>query len=130
MKQLIAFAAILFCSTALGQRYVKTFNTLDDAYRANLKDVHTNIFILGRSSANDGGGGMFYYDSSSTATNLGTVFGNVNGGRVKRVYPSSYVEAAWFGAKADGATDATTAIQSAIDTVWYGTVQLNGTNIV
>lgn len=132
-NQIILIFAILlaFCGSAHAQRYVKTFNTLDDAYRANLKDVHTNLFVLGRSAVNDGGGGSFFYDgSSSTTTNLGTVFGNVNGGRVKRVCPPSYVEARWFGAKSDGVTDATAAIQSAIDTVGYGTVQLEGTNVV
>lgn len=129
---IIIFALFLASATSgRAQRYVKTFNTLDDAYRANLKDVHTNLFVLGRSAVNDGGGGSFFYDgSSSTTTNLGTVFGNVNGGRVKRVCPPGYVEAAWFGAKGDPSIDATAAIQSAIDSVVYGKVQLAGTNAV
>lgn len=123
-------ALALFVSSAYGQRFVKTFNTIDEAYNANLKDVHTNIFILGRSAVNDGGGGLFYYDSSSTTTNLGLVFGNTRGGRVKRVYTPGYVEAAWFGAKGDPSTDSTAAIQGAIDAVVYGTVKLTGTNSI
>lgn len=131
MKQLLALTFLLFCSVVFGQRYVATYQTVSEAYNSNLNNSNTNIFILGRSSANDGGGGLFYYDkNSTTTTNLGTVFGNTYGGRIKRVYPSSYVEAQWFGAKADGTTDATSAIQAAIDTVGYGTVQLNGTNVV
>lgn len=130
IRAFIIVALALFVSSAYGQRFVKTFNTIDEAYNANLKDVHTNIFILGRSAVNDGGGGLFYYDSSSTTTNLGLVFGNTRGGRVKRVYTPGYVEAAWFGAKGDPSIDSTAAIQGAIDAVVYGTVKLTGTNSV
>jgi len=131
MKHILALALVLFCSTAFGQRFVKTYQTASDAWAANLNTSDTNIFILGRTSPNDGGGGIFYYDkNSTTATNLGTVWANTYSGRLKRVYTPGYVEAAWFGAKGDPSIDSTAAIQGAIDAVVYGTVKLAGTNSV
>jgi hypothetical protein len=100
---------------AYGQRFVKTFNTANEAYNANLNDVHTNIVILYRSSTNDGGGGEFWYERNSTiSTNLGTVWGNVNGGRLFRKWDTA-VYPQWFGADDSCTADAAPATQAAIN---------------
>lgn len=100
-NQIILIFAILlaFCTPARAQRYIKTFNSADDAWRANLKDVNTNLFIAYRTSTNDGGGGQFWYDPlATTTTNLGTVWGNQYGGRVFRVWNGEPIPISWFGA--------------------------------
>ena len=74
MKQLLAIALLLFCSTAFGQRYVRSFATLTDLLAANPRSTETNAVTLGRLSANDGGGAVYYYNASSSATtNEGSV---------------------------------------------------------
>lgn len=100
-NQIILIFAILlaFCAPVKAQRYIKTFNSADDAWRANLKDVNTNLFIAYRTSTNDFGGGQFWYDpTSTTATNLGTVWGNKYGGRIFRVWNGEPIPISWFGA--------------------------------
>lgn len=116
-NQIILIFAILlaFCTPARAQRYIKTFNSADDAWRANLKDVNTNLFIAYRTSVDDGGGGQFWYDpAATTTTNLGTVWGNKYGGRIFRVWDKE-VDPRWFGADGNNGTDSAPAIQAAMD---------------
>lgn len=81
------------------------------------------ITALGRSAAGDGGGGRFRYDAASTvATDGGFVFAPTYGsGRFIREGWSSTgfqgdVNPRWFGAKADGTTNDSTALNLAIST--------------
>ena len=115
MKQILALALVLFCSTALGQRYFRTFQTASEAYNSNLNNSDTNIYIMGRTSPNDGGGGQFWYDkNATTTTNLGMVWGNTYGGRLLRVWENEVLPQ-WFGADDSATSDAATALQAALD---------------
>jgi len=129
MKTFYLWLVFLCAFTAHGQRFVKTFNTADEAWNANLNDVHTNIFILHRSAVNDGGGGQFWYEkNATTATNLGAVWGNKNGGRLFRVWDKE-IDPRWFGADDSCAAAATVPVQAAIDFAsrpTYGWQNLSG----
>jgi hypothetical protein len=119
MKILLALTLALFCSTALGQRYVRTFATVADMLAANPRDVSTNAIVLGRNSVTDQGGGNFYYDaSSSTSTNLGTIHKpNSYNGRWFRVWDKANAKVDWFGGFPDDSTDDIAAINDAITTL-------------
>lgn len=76
-----------------------------------------NVFVKGRTVANDGGGGIFFWHEASTfAEDGGTIFtSNLSStGRWIREY-SGLANVLWFGAKGDGAEDDTSAIQAAVN---------------
>lgn len=91
----------LFVQNAMAQRFVKTFDTVDQMLAANPRDIHTNAIALGRLVSGDGGGGSFYYDSASTiATNAGMAFKpNNSGGRWIRLWSGDPINVLWFGAQ-------------------------------
>lgn len=83
---------------------------------ASSQYVNAVASTQGYSSAGDGGGGQFIWNASSTtATDSGTVFAatGVSTGRWLRVLtPNSVLSPKMFGAKCDGSTDDSTAMQN------------------
>lgn len=83
-----------------------------------LTGLTTGVYIQvsGYYTKSDIGGGLFYYDSSSAATadNGAVVTPNTLAGRFLRIVPDRVIPQYW-GAKADGSTNDSTAIQAAVD---------------
>jgi hypothetical protein len=83
----------------------------------NVPSGQASVVVEGYSASGDGGGGTFVWDAaSSAADDSGTVIlptGYAGAGRWRRLY-SGEVFVRWFGAKGDGATNDSAAIQAAI----------------
>jgi hypothetical protein len=92
--------------------------TIADLVALGIPTINNRLsaLVTGRVTENDGGGGVFFYDgASAVTTNLGTVFKPAaSSGRWIREF-SGAVNVKWFGAIGDNATDATTAIQAALN---------------
>lgn len=85
------------------------------ALRALSKTTYTRAFVSGYYLPHDGGGGMYQYDPADTTTadNSGTVIVAADGGRWK-LGQSTPISFKQFGAKFDGTTDDTVAVQACL----------------
>jgi len=131
MRFILTIILASFLGAAHAQRFTQAFGSITNMLAVSPRSVHTNAFVLGRTSPNDGGGGMFFYDAlSTTATNAGITWAYGSyGGRLERVVEDKFeVNAAWFGAIPDDGLDDSVAIQAALDYCYsqrHGTVNLN-----
>ena len=84
--------------------------------RAVDKTKVSQVFVTGYTTQADGGGGQYYYDSTDTSSsdNGGTIIVATDGGRWKLAKGFS-ISVKSFGAKGDGVTDDTAAIQAGIN---------------
>lgn len=96
------------------------------ALRALDKTKYTQAFVTGYYASGDGGGGAYYYDSSdvTSADNGGTIIVANDGARWKLSW-QGYISVKQFGAKGDGITDDTTAIQDAFTYAYNAGVSPN-----
>jgi len=75
----------------------------------------------------DGGGGIFAPLNSTSSTNSGLLIASATSGWVQRRIYSGAVDVKWFGAKGDGTTDDSAALQAALNT---GSVIIPGGNYI
>ena len=113
-------ALIGFDNGTLAQFFLSKNNRVVDsiaALRALSKATYTRAFVTGYYAAGDGGGGAYWYDPSDTtsADNGGTIIVASDGGRWKLENVANGLSVRQFGAKGDGVTDDTAAIQAAIN---------------
>ena len=122
---------------SLGSTQVQSFNSIAALRLRSGTTIANAAKTLGYYSAGDGGGNSFYWDSTSVATdNGGTVIKPtaVSGAGRWLAIDAYTINVRQFGAKGDGSTDGTTAIQNAItasNTVYFpnGTYLFSGITI-
>jgi len=107
-------------------------STMSELRALEPRESSALVVLKGYHSANDGGGGTFYYDAASELEPDGALVIKCEstGGRFVRDREENYVNVKWFGAKGDGKTDDTAALQAAISSLGTGggTVSLPGGN--
>jgi len=88
-----------------------------DALKAVDSTLFTMAYVKGYYASGDGGGGDYWYDSGDTTTadNGGSVIVATDGARWKLLTNGKPWSVLQFGAKPDYTTDATSAIQAAMD---------------
>lgn len=114
---------------AVLNQYLETAHNTDGTLKLDVKtitdlkaiDVATlsnkqQALVAGYYAAGDGGGGQFYYDAGSNdADNGGTIIApSAGAGRWNRISDDP-VSVKWFGAKGDGESDDSVAIQAALN---------------
>lgn len=94
---------------------ITSFTNVAAMKASALPAANDTAILLGYYVAGDSGGGDFYWDSASIETEDGGTIFQITGvttGRWKRAETATFVSVRWFGAKGDGTTDDTLALNA------------------